>query len=67
MAGARKPEPWEISAAAPFLMIDSPRGGVAVESLGQERFRISALGGEQELVGFAAARAMAHRLAEALE
>jgi hypothetical protein len=66
-AGARKAEPWETSATAPFLTIGSPRGAVAVENLGQERFRISALGDEREVVGFAAARAAAHRLAAGLE
>jgi hypothetical protein len=63
MAGMRKPEPWETNAAAPFLTIDSPRGQVVVQSLGQERFCVSAPGHEEEVVGFAAARATAHRLA----
>ena len=67
MASVRKPEPWESNAAAPFLTIDSPRGAVAVRALGQERFRISALGDEREVVGFAAVRAAAHRLAAGLE
>jgi hypothetical protein len=62
-AGVRKPEPWETSAAAPFLTIDSARGAVAVESLGQERFRVSTPRDEREVVGFAAARSTAHRLA----
>ncbi len=64
MASVRAPEPWETSAPAPFLTIDSPRGEVAVRSLGQERFHVSAPGHEQEVVGFDAARSTAHELAE---
>lgn len=60
----REPEPWETSAAAPFLTIESPGGAVAVRSLGQERFHVSAPGHEQDVVGFAAARSTAHELAE---
>jgi hypothetical protein len=59
----RKPEPWESSAAAPFLTIASPRGLVAVRALGQERFCVTAPDHEQEVVGFEAARSMAHELA----
>ena len=40
-ARVREPEPWETSAAAPFLTIDSPRGVAAVRSLGVERFGVS--------------------------
>ena len=63
MTRVREPEPWETNAAAPFLTIDSPRGAVAVASLGQQRFRVSGLDHEQEVVGFAAARSTAHELA----
>ena len=63
MAEVRKPEPWETSAAAPFLTINSPRGEVAVWSLGGQRFLIAAPGHEQEVVGFEAARTAAHELA----
>jgi hypothetical protein len=62
--GIRPPESWETNAAAPFLTIDSPRGTVAVVSLGQERFRISAPGNEREVVGFAVARTTAHEIAD---
>lgn len=60
----RAAEPWETSAVAPFLTIDSPRGSVTVQSLGQERFRVSGPDGEQEMTGFEAARSRAHELAE---
>ncbi len=66
-AEVRKPETWETSAAAPFLTIGSPHGAVAVESLGQERFRVSTPGDEREVVGFAAAREAAHQLAAGLQ
>lgn len=56
----RKPEPWESNAAAPFLTIGSPRGEVSVQSLGQERFRVSTSGHEHEVLGFEAARSTAH-------
>lgn len=62
-ARARKAEPWETTAAAPFLTIGSPRGAVAVQSLGQERFLVSASGHEQQVVGFEAARSTAQELA----
>ncbi len=63
MPSVRDPEPWESSAAGPFLTIDSPRGAVAVQSLGAERFRVSAPDHEQEVVGFEEARSAAHELA----
>jgi hypothetical protein len=55
----RQPEAWETNATAPFLAV----GDVGVTALGQERFRVSAPDHEQEVVGFAAARSMAHELA----
>jgi hypothetical protein len=63
MARVREPEAWESSAAGPFLTIDSPHGEVSVRSLGQELFQVSAPDHEQEVVGFAEARATAHELA----
>jgi hypothetical protein len=63
MASVRTPKAWETNAAAPFLTIDSPSGTVAVRSLGQERFRVSAPDLEKDVVGFAAARSMARELA----
>jgi hypothetical protein len=63
MASVREPEPWETSAVAPFLTIDSPRGVVAVRDLGEGRFHVSAPDDEREVVGFAAARSTAHELA----
>jgi hypothetical protein len=63
MTSVRTPAAWETNAAAPFLTIDSPSGVVAVRSLGQEGFRVSAPDHEKEVVGFAAARSMAHELA----
>ena len=62
MAGVREPESWETGAAGPFLTIDSPRGAVTVQSLGAERFRVTAPEHEREVVGFKAARSTAHEL-----
>ncbi len=59
----RRKEPWESSAAGPFLTIDSPTGAVTVWSLGEERFRVSAGDHEEEVVGLEQARARAHELA----
>jgi hypothetical protein len=63
----RERKPWETSAAGQFLTIDLPRGAVAVESLGHERFRVSTPGDERKVVGFAAGGAAANRLAAGLE
>jgi len=60
----RQPEPWETSAAAPFLTIDSPRGAVAVVGLGQDRFVVSGPDQEREIIAFAATRSTAHELAD---
>ena len=62
MTSVRTPEPWETNAAAPFLTIDSPTGAVAVQSLAQERFRVSTPDRQKDVVGFAAGRSMAHEL-----
>lgn len=59
----REAEHWQTSAPGPFLTIVLPAGAVTVQSLGAERFRISAPDHDQEVVGFAAARARAHELA----
>ena len=42
IARVREPERWQTNAAAPFLAIDSPRGVVAVQDLGEGRFRVGA-------------------------
>jgi hypothetical protein len=47
----RKPEPWESGAAAPFLWIATAQGNVEVWALGEDRFRVTALGHEQIVVG----------------
>ena len=47
----REPEPWESGTAAPFLWIETPRGNVEVWALGEDRFRITAPGGSEHLVG----------------
>jgi hypothetical protein len=48
----REPEPWESGAAAPFLRIETAQGNVDVWALGEDRFRITATGYEQLVVGF---------------
>jgi|GEM_PF-4327280 len=63
----RKAEAWETSAPAPFLTIDPVHGAVAVQSLGQERFRASTPREERAIAVFAAGRAATHRLAGGLE
>lgn len=65
---SRDPEPWQTTArAAPFLVIEKPRGAVNVWSLGRERFRVQAPSEDRELEGFDEARATAHQLAAGLE
>jgi hypothetical protein len=64
---ATDPEPWQSSAAAPFLVIERPRGEVRVWSLGRERFRVQAPDDAAEVEGLDVARAVAHRLAAGLE
>ena len=59
-----KPEPWQTNAPAPFLTIDSDRGTVALHSLGEQRFRVTAPDHDEEIVGFDQARAAARALAE---
>jgi len=63
----RKPEPWESSAASPFLWIETARGNVEVWALGEDRFRITAPGHEQIVTGFEEAERAADALAEQLE
>jgi hypothetical protein len=64
---SREPEPWQTNAAAPFLVIEKPRGAVSVWSLGNDQFRVEAPGEDSEVEGYDVARATAHRLAEGLE
>jgi hypothetical protein len=61
---SRKPEPWEISAPGPFVTIDSDRGMVALHSLGDDRYRLTAPGHDEQIVGFDEAREAAHALAQ---
>ena len=63
MSERSKPAAWQTSAPGPFLTIDTPRGPVALHSLGDHRVRLTALGVEREITGFAAARDAAHELA----
>jgi hypothetical protein len=64
----RKPEPWESGAAAPFLWIETPRGDIEVWALGEDRFRVTAPGGREQLVtGFEDAERTADALAERLK
>jgi hypothetical protein len=46
----RKLEPWESGAAAPFMWIETAQGNVEVSALGEDRFRITAPGGHEQLV-----------------
>jgi hypothetical protein len=63
----RKPEPWQTNAPGPFLTIDTPRGPVALQSLGGDRFQLTGLSVEREITGLASARVAAHELAESVE
>jgi len=63
----REPEPWESGAASPFLWIETPRGNVEVWALGEDRFRITAPGHEQNVVGFKEAERTTDVLAAQLE
>jgi hypothetical protein len=60
----RKPEPWESGAASPFLWIETPQGNVEVWALGEDRFRITAPGHEQIVIGYDEAERNADALAE---
>jgi hypothetical protein len=62
----RTPEPWESGAAAPFLWIETARGVVEIWALGEDRFRVTAPGHEQIVVGFPEAERAAEALAEPL-
>jgi hypothetical protein len=63
----REPEPWESSAAGPFLTLERARGSVEMWAPGGDRFSIRAPGHEQVVVGFEAAQQTADKLAEQLE
>ena len=63
----RKPEPWESGAASPFLWIDTGQGNVEMWALGEDRFRITAPRGHEQLVtGYDEAEQTADPLAERL-
>ena len=53
------PEPWQSSAAGPFLTV----GDVSVWALGHERFRIESPAGAKEVEGFEEAERRADELA----
>jgi hypothetical protein len=65
---SEQPEPaaWKTSAPGPFLTIDTPRGAVALNSLGDDRFRLTGPGHEWEIAGLASARDAAHEFAESV-
>jgi hypothetical protein len=64
----RKPEPWESGAASPFMWIETPRGNLEVWALGEDRFKIAAPGGHEQIVtGYDEAERTADALAERLE
>jgi hypothetical protein len=67
MSERPEPQPWQTSAPGPFLTIETPRGPVALHSLGDDRFRLTGLGVEREITGLASARVAAHELAESVE
>jgi hypothetical protein len=54
-----EPAAWETSASGPFLSV----GEVDVFALGEERFRLIAPDGEQEVEGFEPAWQLAYELA----
>jgi hypothetical protein len=62
----REPEPWESGASAPFLWIETARGNVEVWALGEDRFRVTAPGHEEIVVGFEETEKAADALAERL-
>jgi hypothetical protein len=62
----REPAAWETNAAGPFLMLERPRGVVAVWALGADRFSIEAPERMQVVASFDAARVTAHTLARQL-
>ena len=64
MSTKRKPEAWETNAEAPFLTMDSDRGIVALHALGGERFRLTAPGNDEVIVGFDQAQAASDALAD---
>jgi hypothetical protein len=55
----RKPDPWQTNAPGAFLTI----GDVSVWALGDQRFRVQSLSGDEEIEGWAEARRRAHDLA----
>jgi hypothetical protein len=57
----REPEPWQVTHAAPFLMVEG--SDVAVWALGGERFRVEHPDGSGEVEGFERARQISHELA----
>jgi len=63
----RDPEPWESSAAGPFLTLDQAHGTVEVWAQGADRFTVRAPGHEEVVTGYAAAREKAHALVAELE
>jgi hypothetical protein len=60
----RTPEPWESGAAAPFLWIETALGNVEAWALGEDHFRITALGHEQLVTGYAEAERTPDALAK---
>jgi len=62
-----EPEPWETSAAGPFLTLERARGVVEVWAHGGDRFTVRAPDHERAVVGFEAAQQTAHALAEQLD
>ena len=62
-----EPEPWESSAAGPFLTLERARGTVEVRARGGDRFSVKAPGHEQVVVGFDVAQQTADALAAQLE
>ena len=63
----REPEPWESSAAAPFLTLERAHGTVEVWAMGAQRFTVKAPGREQLVTGFGPARQAAIEFANVLE
>lgn len=64
---SQEPEPWQTNEARPAMAIEKPHGTVSISALGGERFRVEAPGHNSEVEGYDEAKALAHRLATALD
>jgi hypothetical protein len=63
-ARGRVVRPWESGAASLFLWIETAQGTVEVWALGEDRFRVTAPGQEQLVIGFQEAEGTADAMAK---